>query len=209
MNPMPKSTAARRGLMGGALALATAGLSSAGSLARPEVPATPEALAVERLRRRRTPNVVLLDEHGSRLRFHGDVMQGRKVLLNVMYSVCSNVCPPATRNLIEARRLLGDDARGLHFVSMTLTPLADTPDALRAYKKLHGIGADWTFLTGTPVNVERVQRALGFIGSDTDDGPLGHTAMARLCDESSLRWGHVNTMQSPRSIARMIRFELV
>ncbi len=142
------------------------------------------------------------------MRFHDDVMKGRTVLLSVMYSACSNVCPPATRNLIEARRLLGDAARGVHFVSMSLTPLSDTPQALRDYKKLHRIDADWTFLTGTPGNVERVQRALRFIGSDADDGPLGHSAMALLCDEHRLRWGHVNTLLSPRSTARMIRFEL-
>jgi protein SCO1 len=136
-------------------------------------------------------------------------MKGRKVLINVMYSVCSNVCPPATRNLIEARRLLGDAAKDVHFVSMTLTPLADTPEALRSYKKLHGIGANWTVLTGTLDNVETAQRALGFIGVDDTDDLLSHSAMAKLCDERNLRWSHVNTMLSARSIARMIRFELV
>ena len=212
MNSVQKAPIARRGLMGAALAAVSAGLASASDRAQPTPARTPEALAAERLRQRRAPNVMLLDHTGRRLRLYDDVMKGRTVLLNVMYSVCSNVCPPATRNLIEARRLLGDDAKALHFVSMTLTPLSDTPEALRAYKRLHGIGADWTFLTGTPANVERAQRALGFIGADEGDAasdvPPGHTAMARLCDERVLRWSHVNTMQSPRSIARMIRFEL-
>lgn len=194
--------------MGAALAAVSAGLASASDRAQPTPARTPEALAAERLRQRRAPNVMLLDHTGRRLRLYDDVMKGRTVLLNVMYSVCSNVCPPATRNLIEARRLLGDDAKALHFVSMTLTPLSDTPEALRAYKKLHGIGADWTFLTGAPAQVEQAQRALGFIGTDDAEGLLGHSAMARLCDERVLRWSHVNTMQSPRSIARMIRFEL-
>ena len=98
---------------------------------------------------------------------------------------------------------------GLQFVSMTLTPRSDTPEALRAYKKLHGIPADCIFLTGTLDNVEKAQRALGFISNDDTDGLLSHSAMARLCDERHLRWSHVNTMLSPRSIARMIRFELV
>ena len=211
MHPNPNLPVARRGLMGAVLAAGAAGLASTTGIAQHSVawPRTPEEQLRERLRQRRTPNVALLDHNGRSVRFYDDVMKGRKVLLNVMYSVCSNVCTPATRNLIEARRLLGDEARGLHFVSMSLTPLSDTPEALRAYKKLHGIDASWTFLTGTPQNVEAAQRALGFIGNDDTDDLFSHSAMARLCNERHLRWSHVNTMLSARSIARMIRFEMV
>ena len=211
MNPNSNMPLARRGLMGATLAAGAAGLAASAGVAQPSasLPRAPEDISRERLRQRRTPNVALLDHTSRSLRFYDDVMKGRKVLLNVMYSVCSNVCTPATRNLIEARRLLGDRALGLHFVSMTLTPLSDTPEALRAYKKLHGIDASWTFLTGTPQNVEAAQRALGFIGNDDTDDLLSHSAMARLCDERNLRWSHVNTLLSARSIARMIRFEMV
>ena len=210
MNPIDRSPLARRGMMGALVALGSAGLASSAGPARSAAAApTAEEQSRERLRRRRAPNVTLLDHNGRSLRFHDDVIRGGKVLLNVMYTVCSNVCTPAMRNLIEARRLLGADAKELRFVSMSLTPLNDTPEALRAYRKLHGVDADWTFLTGTPANVERVQRALGFIGRDDTDDLLSHSAMARLCDERHLRWGHVNTLLPPRSIARMIRFELV
>jgi protein SCO1 len=202
---------ARRGLMGALLAAGAASLASTTGVAQPAVtlPRGPEEQARERLRQRRSPNVALLDHNGRTVRFYDDVMKGRLVLLNVMYSVCSNVCTPATRNLMEARRLLGSEAKEVQFVSMTLTPLSDTPEALRAYKKLHGLPANWTFLTGTLENVETAQRALGFISDDDTDDLLSHSAMARLCDERHLRWGHVNTLLSPRSIARMIRFELV
>ena len=163
----------------------------------------------DRLRRRRAPNAALLDQDGRTVHFQDDVIRDRIVLLNVMYTVCSNICTPAMRNLIEARRLLGDAAKHIHFVSMSLTPLTDTPKALRAYRDLHGVGSDWTFLTGAPANVERVQRALGFIGTDDTDDLLAHSAMARLCDERHARWAHLNTMLPARSIARMVRFEMV
>ncbi len=154
------------------------------------------------------PNLPLLDQDGRAVRFYDDVMKNRTVLVNVMYSVCSNICSPATRNLMQARELLGPQAADLHFVSLSLTPLSDTPEALRAFKKLHGIGAKWTFLTGLPQNMESVQRAQGFLSEEDGDDLLSHSAMARLCDERLLRWSHVNTMLPPRSIARMIRFEL-
>ncbi len=211
MQTNPNGPMTRRGLIGAVLASGAAGLASSTGSAQllAAGPRSLEEQVRERLRQRRTPNVALLDHNGRSVRFYDDVMKGRKVLLNVMYSVCSNICTPATRNLIEARRLLGDHAKDLRFVSMTLTPLADTPEALRAYKKLHAIDANWTFLTGTPKNMETAQRALGFITDDDTDDLLSHSAMAALCDERNLRWSHVNTMLSARSIARMIRFELV
>jgi protein SCO1 len=170
---------------------------------------TPSEMSREWWLQRRAPNVQLLDHNGRSLRFYDDVLKGRKVLLNVMYTVCSNICSPATRNLLEARTLLGGAAKDLHFVSMSLTPLNDTPQALREYKKLHGLDERWTFLTGKPEQVEKVQRALGFLSDNEPGDLLGHSALAMLCDERQLRWSHVNTLLGPRSIARMIRFELV
>jgi protein SCO1 len=210
MKSTSPSPLARRGLMGALLALGSAGLTSAAGPARhAAAPSTPDELARERMRSRRAPNVALLDQDGRTVHFQDDVIRDRTVIINVMYTVCSNVCTPAMRNLIEARRLLGAEAKRIHFVSMSLTPLSDTPEALRAFRKLHGIGTDWTFLTGTPANVERVQRALGFLSADGNDDLLAHSAMARLCDERHARWGHINTLVPPRSIARMVRFEMV
>jgi protein SCO1 len=174
-----------------------------------ELTPNPNELSRERIRQRRTPNLPLQDHNGSTLYFYDDVMKDRKVLLNVMYTVCSNICTPAQRNLMEARSLLGDAAKDLHFVSMSLTPLDDTPQALRAYKKLHGIDERWLFLTGKLEYVEKIQRSLGFISGRSDEDLLSHSAIALLCDERQLRWGHVNTLLSPRSIARMIRFAMV
>jgi protein SCO1 len=208
--------ATRRGWVSSLVAVGAAGLSAAAAAGQAGLAAarsapgrTPDELASERLRQRRTPNVPLLDHNGRSLRFYDDVMKNRIVVLNVMYTVCSNICTPATRHLLEARSLLGAAAKDLHFVSMTLTPLTDTPAALREYKTLHGIDEGWTFLTGKVEDVERVQRGLGFISDRDSDDLLSHSAMARVCDERNQRWAHVNTLLSPRSIARMIRFELV
>ena len=216
MNVITSHPVARRGLMGALLAVGATGLSAApgaGLTSAVRLQQLPESAADkasrERRRQLRTPNVPLLDHDGRTVRFYDDVMKDRKVVLNVMYTVCSNVCTPATFNLMEARRLLGEEAKDLHFVSMSLTPLSDTPEALRQYKKLHGIDERWTFLTGKIEHVEKVQRALGFLGDRATDDLLSHSAMARVCDERNLRWSHINTLLSARSIARMIRFEMV
>ena len=216
MNSITNNPATRRGILGALLATGATGLAAAtgtrmvdgvrptgGQALSPE-----QQQSRERLRQIRTPNELLVDHNGRSVRFYDDIMKDRKVVINVMYTVCSNICTPATRNLIEAQRLLGDEARDLHFVSMTLTPLDDNPVALREYKKRHGIDERWTFLTGKVENVEKVQLAMGFISQRDTDDLLSHSGMARLCDEPNLKWTHLNTMVSGKSIARMIRFEL-
>jgi protein SCO1 len=211
MNSTTDKPGTRRGWVGALLAASASGLAAAtpsGPADLPPAP-TPTEVSRERLRQLRTPNMPLLDHNGRSVRFYDDVMKDRKVVLNVMYTVCRNVCTPATRNLIEARRLLLDEIKDLHFVSMSLTPLSDTPEALRNYKSMHGIDERWTFLTGKVEHVEKVQRALGFISARDGDDLLSHSSMAKVCDERNLRWSHVSTLLSPRSIARMIRFEMV
>jgi len=206
--PQPST---RRGLLS---ALATIGGTASARAAERNAaaafdPVLDQQAARQRLRQRRLPNVLLQDDLGRTVRFYDDVMKDRQVVLNVMYTVCSNICTPATRNLIEARKLLGAQAGDLHFVSMSLTPLTDTPEALRAYKKRHGIDGRWTFLTGKVDQVEQAQRALGFLTDRPEDDLLSHSNVAVVCDERNLRWSHANTLTSGRAIARMIRFELV
>ena len=204
MNPAIPQPLSRRTLAGAVLAAGAGGAAAA-------APAwsTPDAVSRARLRGLRSPNESLLDHEGRPLRFYDDVMKNRVVIINVMYTVCNRIGTPAMRNMIEARRLLGAEGHHLHFVSMTLTPLSDPPEALRDFKKLHGITDRWTFLTGKPESVEKVQRALGFISQREGDDLLSHSGMARYCDERMLRWTHLNTMLPGSSVARMIRFEMV
>jgi protein SCO1/2 len=162
----------------------------------------------EQLRRRRAPNFSLINHQGQPLRFYDDILKNRKVLLNVMYSGCSKICTPATRNLLQARKLLRAQAIDLQFVSMTLTPLSDSPEVLRRYMALHGIDPDWTYLTGKVEHVQGIQLALGFISAREGDDLLSHSGSALYCDERNLQWSHVNTLLSPPAIARMIRFEI-
>ena len=141
-------------------------------------PSTPEAVNA-RIRQARMPNETLVDQNGRSVRFYDDVMKGNRVVVNVMYTVCSESCTPAMRNLVEARRMLGAEGRNLKFVSLTLTPLTDTPEVLREYIKKNEMPADWTFLTGKQEPIERVQRGLGFVVLDLAPGVTFEEAQSK------------------------------
>lgn len=173
-----------------------------------------DAAAAERASRRAqlermAPNAELQTQDQRPVRFYDSVLKGRTVVLSAMYSACEQFCPPAMRNLIVARDLLGPLARKLNFVTITLTPLNDGPQQLLEYKQRYRIGADWTFLTGKPEQVDLVLDSLGYNPQRDSDNLLTHASMVRVCDEQMMRWGHVSGLTSPQNIARMIRFELV
>jgi protein SCO1/2 len=196
----------KRSLLAGAAAV----LASAGVMAATRAAPTPRNDPRELMRARRFPNVPLLTHEGKEVRFYDDVLRNRKVVFNVMYTVCSNICTPVTQNILEAQRLLGDFARDIQFYSLSLTPLQDDPAALRAYMGLNRIGKGWTFLTGKPEHVEAVRKGLGFArNKPEEDADLSnHSGMLRIGNEPLAAWSHASALNGGRAIARMIRFEL-
>ena len=181
-----------------------------GARAIASTPAIREQNPREQLREKRFPNVPLLTHTGKEVSFYDDLLKDKKVVINFMYTVCTNICSPVTQNILQAQQLLGDFANDIHFYSISLTPLQDDPEALRAYMKAFQVGKGWTFLTGKPDNVERVRQGLGFAQKDAkqDADITNHAGMLRIGNERIGSWGHASAMTTGKSVARMIRFEL-
>ena len=154
------------------------------------------------------PNALLQTHDGRQVRFYDDVVKGDKIVVfNMMYTVCANICPPNTANLLQVQALLGDRVgRDIFFYSLTLRPDMDGPDALRAYAKLYGVKSGWTFLTGARGDMDAIRRKLGFFDRDPQvDGDLSqHTGMIRIGNEAYDRWSMMPALLTPRQLANSI-----
>jgi protein SCO1/2 len=73
----------------------------------------------------------LLDPDG-RMRTLAD-FRGQAVLVFFGFTQCPDVCPTALARAAEVMQLLGDDARRLQVIFVTVDPERDTPELLRAY----------------------------------------------------------------------------
>ena len=193
----------RRLLAGVASAVAATGL-----MAR--TPGASVQNPCEQMRQKHFPNVGLVTHEGKEVRFYDHVLRDRKVVINFMYTVCSNICTPVTQNILEAQRLLGNLAKEIDFYSISLTPLQDDPAALRAYMKMNNIDKGWTFLTGKPQNIEQIRLGLGFSqrSPEADADISNHSGMLRIGNERLVSWGHGSATTTGKAVARMIRFEL-
>jgi protein SCO1 len=158
-------------------------------------------------RARYFPNSVVQTHLGEKLRFYDDVVRGKIVVFNMMYSICTGICPSNTANLLEVQKALGKRlGKDIFMVSMTLQPEFDTPRALHEYVKRYDIQPGWTFLTGQPKEMDVIRRKLGFFNDDPkiDSDLANHTGMVRVGNEPLDRWFMVPSLSQPQQIARAI-----
>ena len=152
-------------------------------------------------------NVVVETHRGEKMRFYDQVLRGKRVVINMMYTACSGICPSNTANLMRVHEMLsGHLGKDVFMYSLTLRPELDRPEALAAYMKQYGINAGWTFLTGVPAEMDVIRRRLGFYDIDpkVDADLAQHTGMVRIGNEALDRWCMVPALSSPKQICRAI-----
>ena len=113
-----------------------------------------------------------------------EALRGRTVVISFIFTTCQDGCPLMTAQLVRAQAELR--AAGLrpavHFVSITVDPVTDTPAVLQRYADRFGIEtATWDLLTGPQDEVGRVVRELGIFATN-DRGRLGHQTLVVVVD---------------------------
>jgi protein SCO1/2 len=140
--------------------------------------------SASRLARREdvAPDFSLVDHDGEPLELAD--LRGRVVLLDFIFTHCPGPCPILTGTHVSLQRKLPVDVRRrTHFVSISLDPERDTPEALRAYAEARGADlSSWSFLTGTPEQIDPVLAAYG-VGKRLVEGEeIEHTLATFLID---------------------------
>ena len=79
-----------------------------------------------------------------------DDLKGQWWVADFVFTNCTTVCPPMTRNKkILQDRLQEAGVENVHLVSFSVDPDRDTPEVLTEYANQHGADlSTWTFLTG-------------------------------------------------------------
>jgi len=108
------------------------------------------------------PNLPVVTQDGKTLRFYHDVIKGKIVVMNFIYTNCPDICGLTTARLTQAADKLGDAVgRDVFFVSLTVDPEHDTPAKLKEYADAFHIGPGWLFLTGKPADVRSISAKFG------------------------------------------------
>ena len=67
------------------------------------------------------PNVPLITQDGKTIHFYDDMLKGKIVLINFIYTECGETCPLETAKLAQVYKLLGDRmGKDIYFYSITV-----------------------------------------------------------------------------------------
>jgi hypothetical protein len=107
------------------------------------------------------PNVPVRDQDGKRLTFYTDLVQGKTVAINFIFTTCTTICPLSaatfTRVQWELRERVGRD---VYLISISVDPVTDTPPRLKAWGEKFQVGQGWTLVTGSRPVIDRLLNAL-------------------------------------------------
>ncbi len=137
--------------------------------------------------------------------------QGERIrLVSFIYIHCPDICPLTTIQMKQMQDVLKEEGlfgEKIEFVSITMDPKRDTPQALRDYAEVHGADLNgWQFLTGSEETITPILEEFGFYAEEMDNGIYLHSTKTYLLDaKNRLRaiYGMGNEMEKEKMIEDM------
>ena len=165
-------------------------------------PVTPSSAEEARARAYFT-DLPVQDQDGRSLRFYSDVLKGRLVLINFVFTNCDSACPLATQKMKSvAEQLGGRLGESLFFISISVDPTRDTPAAMHQFAKAQGaLLPGWLWLTGREENVLAIVKRLGQYSEDVS----GHSTLMLAGNVPRAHWSKVAPMATVPQIATKLQ----
>lgn len=131
------------------------------------------------------------DSRGRKVRLSD--YRGRPVIVSLIYSSCSDVCPAISETLARAvevaRETLGADS--FHVLTIGFDSRHDTPARMGAYARSHGLDlANWDFLSTDADTADSLARDLGFVFVPSPRG-FDHLSQITILDPEGRVYGQV------------------
>ena len=150
------------------------------------------------------PNVELITQDGKKVHFYDDLIKGKIVAIDLIYTTCNYSCPLETARLAQVQKKLGDRVgKDIFFYSISIDPDHDTPEVLKAYMEKFHVGPGWTFLTGKKEDIIFLGKRLGLYTTPAVNAD-GHIAHLLIGNEDTGQWVRSSALDNPGFQARMI-----
>jgi protein SCO1 len=147
------------------------------------------------------PNLVMLTQDNRPVHFYDDLLKGKVVLINFIFTTCQGVCSPMTANLARVQNYLAEHlGKEVTMISISVDPTVDTPERLKKYADSFKVKPGWYFLTGEKKNVDWVLYKLGGYVSDKAQ----HSSVLIIGNEATGEWMKVLAMSNPTEIASAV-----
>jgi protein SCO1/2 len=151
------------------------------------------------------PNSTLTTQDGQKVHFYDDLIKGKIVVIDLIYTHCVDSCPLETAKLVQVQKMLGESVgKDIFFYSITIDPKRDSPEVLKAYAEKYHVGPGWTFLTGSKEDIELISKKLGLYSDPDPNNRDGHTPSVLIGNEATGQWIRNSATDNPRFLSLMI-----
>lgn len=134
------------------------------------------------------------------------IFRGSPTLLFFGYTHCPDVCPTTMGEMQGWFAALGDDARNLKGVFVTVDPARDTPEILEGY--VSWVSDRVTALTGPQAEIDRVVKSWGASAKREGDGEdylVSHSASVLMIDANGEFFGTIAYGEATETALQKIR----
>jgi protein SCO1/2 len=151
------------------------------------------------------PNVTLTTQDGTKVHFYDDLIKGKIVVIDLIYTQCVDACPLETARLVQVQKMLGDRVgKDIFFYSISIDPTHDTPAVLKSYAEKFHVGPGWTFLTGKKEDIDLVSKKLGLYSEPDPNDRDGHMPAVILGNEPAGQWMRNSATDNARFLSLII-----
>ena len=143
----------------------------------------------------------LLTQDGDEVLFVSDVIGDNIVVMDFVYTTCTTICPVLSAIFTQVQGKLGEQVGDdVVLVSMSVDPLRDTPQRLKAYSAKHRAGDSWLWLTGAKPVVDEVLVGVGAYTTNFED----HPTMVLIGDGRTGEWKRLFGFPNPDRIVSVV-----
>ncbi len=148
------------------------------------------------------PNTPLTDQDGQPLHFFDDLIKDKVVVINFIFTSCSDSCPWKPRACVRCRNCWGIGSAGHLLLLHQHRPLERYPEVLKAYAQRFQVGPGWKFLTGEFADVTDLRKKLGLFIEGVDNGRnKDHNLSLIVGNQATGRWMKASPFENPWILA--------
>ena len=143
------------------------------------------------------PDVEVLTHDGKPVHFYTDLVKGKIVAVNFIFTNCSTICPATGAMFANLQR---ENARGLHLISVSIDPEYDTPRRLTAWSRKFRTQPGWTLVTGKRAAIDEILKAFGA----TTTRPQDHQPLTVVGNDSTRLWTRFYGLPGPEKVSALV-----
>jgi protein SCO1/2 len=147
------------------------------------------------------PDVEMLDQNGNKVHFYTDLVRGKTVAINFIFTTCTTICPPLGATFARVQKDLGERVgRDVQLISISVDPVTDTPERMKAWGAKFHAAEGWTLVTGQKPQVDELLRALGAGVAS----PAEHTPALLIGNDLTGQWTRTYGLARPGVLVKLI-----